>query len=114
MNIHSRYSHMGGEGILINRRPHLLKEAREVIAEVDAEACRTKRSREKRKRGRMLYSPTAMNQAFRAGFSTRGWEPAKASFWVIHNEKLLRAVHSRPSGKQKQAIEEAGHEPISS
>lgn len=114
MRIHSRYSHMGGEDILVNRRPHLLGEVREVIEEVDAEACRTKQSKEKRKQGRMLYSPGEMNRKFKEGFEARGWQQMKAPFWVTHNEKLLREIHQKPSDEQKRAIEEAGYEPISS
>lgn len=42
MKIKSRYSHLNGEEFLIVHHPQLLKDVREVVAEVDAEACRTK------------------------------------------------------------------------
>ena len=43
-----------------------------VVAEVDAEACRTKVSRERGRKGQMLYSPVDMNAAFRRGLAAKG------------------------------------------
>ena len=57
MQIKARYSHLNGEEYLLVRRQALWEEVQEVIARVDASACRTKISREKTMRGRLLYSP---------------------------------------------------------
>ena len=47
MEIKARYSHLNGEEYLLVHRPQLWKEVQNVIAEVDASACRTKVSRER-------------------------------------------------------------------
>ena len=72
MRMQAKYSHMNGEECLLVHRADLWREVREVVAGVDAEACRTKMSREKTMRGKMLYSPQDMNAAFKAGFEKRG------------------------------------------
>lgn len=114
MEIKSRYSHLNGEEFLIVHHPQLLKDVREVVAEVDAEACRTKVSKEKTMRGKLLYSPEEMNRRFKEGFEVRGWKQRRATFWVTHNDKLLNNVYRLPEEKQKRAIEEAGYTPIMS
>jgi len=61
MRIGARYSHLNGEEYLIVHRPHLRTELMDVIAQVDAEACRTKVSREKTRKGHkpiMSYNQT--------------------------------------------------------
>ncbi len=45
MRIGARYSHLNGEEYLLVHHPQLLREVEGVIAEVDAESCRTKVSR---------------------------------------------------------------------
>ena len=114
MRIEARYSHLNGEEYLIVHREHLWQEVQDVIASVDASACRTKVSRERTMRGRMLFSPGGMNQAFKDGLQARGWSERRNTFWVTSDEKLLRGIHGLPEDQQKRAIEEAGHEPIMS
>ena len=57
MKIGAQYSHLNGKEYLLVHRKKLWKEVRKVIADVDAETCKTKVSREKTMPGRMLYSP---------------------------------------------------------
>lgn len=113
MQIGAKYSHMNGEEYLIVHRNELWQEVREVVAEVDAEACRTKLSRERGQRGgKTLYSPIDMNKAFKAGFGQRGWREETRTFWVTADEKVLRGITGDSPERQKAAIEEAGHQPI--
>ena len=114
MRIAARYSHLNGEEYMLVHRKALWDEIQEVIEEVDATACRTKISREKTMRGRLLYSPGDMNIAFKRGLETRGWSERRNRFWVTDDEKLLRGIYSLPEKEQKRAIEEAGHTPIMS
>ena len=86
MQIAALYSHLNGEEYLIVHRPALWKEVQSVIAEVDAESCRTKVSQEKRKQGRTLYSPKHMNRAFKIGLEGRGWSGRHKTFWVTSDE----------------------------
>ena len=114
MRVAARYSHLNGEEYLLVHRETLWTEVRDVIAEVDAFSCKTKTSREKTKWGKTLFSPGAMNDAFKAGFRSRGWSESRNTFWVTADEKLLRGTLGLPEEEQKKRIEENGHEPIRS
>ena len=114
MQIAAKYSHMNGEEYLLVHRPRLWQEVKDIIAEIDAEACRTKVSLEQSMTGKVLYSPTDMNLSFKNGFETRGWKERRNTFWVTDDEKLLRDVYNLPETEQKQAIESVGKTPIMS
>ena len=103
---------MNGEEYLLVHRANLWREVRDVIAEVDAEACRTKVSREKTMRGKMLYSPPDMNAAFKKGFEARGWKERRATFWITDDETVLRSIHHLSEKEQRKAIRDAGLKPI--
>ncbi|MDE0153929.1 MAG: BglII/BstYI family type II restriction endonuclease [Gammaproteobacteria bacterium] len=112
MRIAAKYSHMNGEEFLLVHKPKLWQEVQDVIASVDAEACRTKVSKEITKRGRRLYSPIDMNKAFKEGLESFGWKSERRNFWVTQDEQLLRdTLHMLPE-EQKEAIKGAGLEPI--
>ncbi len=112
MRIVAKYSHMNGEEFLLVHKPRLWQEVQDVIESVDAEACRTKVSKEITKRGRRLYSPIDMNKDFKEGLESFGWKSERRNFWVTQNEQLLRdTLHMLPE-EQKEAIKSAGLEPI--
>ena len=112
MQIKSIYSHLNGEEFLLVHRPRLWEEVKQVIVSVDAEACRTKVSRERTMRGKVLYSPKEMNDAFKAEFKANGWGERRNSFYVAPDEKLLRGIYDLTDVEQKLRIEAAGYEPI--
>ena len=114
MRIKARYSHLNGEEYLLVHRKQLWQEVQEVIAEVDASACRTNISQEKNMRGKLLFSPSAMNQKFKDGLQARGWSERRSTFWVTDDDKLLRGIYGLSADEQKQAIEDAGRTPIMS
>lgn len=114
MKIAALYSHLNGEEYLLVHCKTLWEEVQSVIAEVDAEACRTKISREKRMRGQTLYSPKDMNREFKEGLDRRGWSSRHKTFWVTSNERLMRGIHGLDEVAQKEAIKGAGLEPIMS
>ena len=114
MRIKSRYSHLNGEEYMLVHHPELWKDVRAVIESIDAEACRTKVSKEKKRKGELLFSPEDMNKQFKDGFEERGWQQRRATFWVTHNERLLRNVYEMSGDEQKHEIEKAGYEPIMS
>ena len=103
MRIRARYSHLNGEEYLLVHRRALWREVRKVIAAVDAQACRTKVSEERGRVGKRLYSPVAMNRAFKAGFRARGWrEPglARTPERVLGNgRRQNHALHLRAPGE---------------
>ena len=67
MRIVARYSHLNGEEFLLVHQRKLWKEVKQVIAGIDAGACRTKVSKEKATYGKRLYSPVDLNEALLVG-----------------------------------------------
>lgn len=114
MRVGARYSHLNGEEYLLVHQQGLWEEVQSVIASVDAFSCRTKVSQEKTMMGKRLYSPEDMNESFKRGFESLGWQQRRNTFWVTDNEKLLRGIYGLSEREQKAAIEAAGHTPIMS
>lgn len=112
MKIVETYSHLNGLEFLMVHKPKLWKEIQRVIKSVDAEACRTKVSKEKTMNGKLLYSPIDMNAEFKKLLSAAKWDESRVSYWVTKNEKLIRKTLSLDAKEQKKEIEEAGESPI--
>lgn len=78
MRIVARYSFNDGENYIKENYSNLLKEVEEVIAGVEAHSLKTKESKEKTMSGRKLFSPPALNEAFKSEFAKKtGWSPVK-------------------------------------
>lgn len=73
MKIAGTYSFNGGREALETRFAAELSEVERLIESVDSEQCKTKTSREKTMPGRKLYSPRALNKAFKTTFTTQSW-----------------------------------------
>lgn len=112
MQVVETYSHLNGLEFLLVHQKTLWDEIIEVIAAVDALACKTKVSKEKTKSGRVLFSPIDMNARFKSLLSARGWCESRVSYWVTKNEKLVRKTLSMEPDAQKREIEAAGLDPI--
>ncbi len=93
-------------------KPILWKEIKAVIKAIDAEACRTKVSNEKGMKGKLLYSPIAMNANFKKLLRIKNWKESRVSYWVTKSEKLIRKTLTMASDEQKKEIEAAGEKPI--
>lgn len=74
MKIAGEFSFKEGKKIISQKHPKLLKEIMRVISRVDARQCKTKTSREKTMRGRILYNPKALNTAFKQFFQSFNWQ----------------------------------------
>jgi hypothetical protein len=68
MQIVGRYSFNGGLDFILEHYPALLQEVEAQVSAVDAASCKTKASREKTMPGKQLYSPKALNTAFKKVF----------------------------------------------
>jgi hypothetical protein len=99
---------LNGLEFLQVHKPRLWKEIKEVVASVDAQKCKTKVSREKRMKGKRLFSPKAMEK----GFSNHDWSERRASYWVTKDAKLIRKTMHMTPEQQKLEIEAAGDTPI--
>jgi hypothetical protein len=112
MKIAERYSHLGGLEILQVHNPGLWTEIVSVIEAVDAEACRTKVSKEKRMKGQLKYAPKVMNKQFSTKLTKLGWEDRRVTYWVTKEVKLIRATMTKDAKEQKAEIQAAGGVPI--
>jgi Restriction endonuclease BglII len=112
MRIVEQYSHLNGLEYLLVHKPQLWDEIQHVIAGIDAEACRTKVSKEKRTIDKVFYSPIDMNKRMSEAFAALGWGERRTSYWVTSDAQLIRKTMSMPPAQQKQEIEAAGLNPI--
>jgi hypothetical protein len=112
VRIVKHYSHLNGLEFLLVHKPKLWKEITGVIRGLDAGSCRTKVSKEKRTRDKVLYSPIAMNSALSTAFKAHGWGEQRTSYWVTSDAQLIRKTMHLPAPQQKAEIENAGLEPI--
>jgi hypothetical protein len=102
MKIVETYSHLNGLEFLIVHKPALWKEIQSVIANVDANKCKTKVSKEKRMKGDLLYSPIEMNATFKKLLRAKNWEESRVSYWVTKSEKLIRKTLPMLPAEQKK------------
>ena len=87
MKIIEKYSHLNGLEFLLVHKKYLWDEIEKVIKSIDAEKCKTKISKEKTKKGQLLYSPIDMNNSFKEKLSKLHWEESRVSYWVTKNEQ---------------------------
>jgi len=112
MKIAETYSHFNGLEFLMVHKPILWKEIQDVIAGLNAAKCKTKVSKEKTMKGKLLFSPIDMNTEFKRLLRRRDWEESRVSYWVTRSEKLIRKTLMMPTTEQKKEIEAAGENPI--
>ncbi len=116
MHIAAHYSHLNGLEYLEARKPKLLAEVYAAIAAVDAEACRTKASKEKTKPGKLVYSPSGMNQAISDHLTAclEPWESVRTNYWVCRDAATNRRIIDLPPAEQEAVITDAGFEALPS
>lgn len=108
MKIVETYSHLNGLEFLLVHKPGLWEEIRAVISSVNAKKCKTKVSEEKTMKGKLLYSPVAINAAFNRLLRAKSWKESRVSYWVTKSEKLIRKTLTLPPDEQKREIESTG------
>jgi hypothetical protein len=114
LKIAAIYSHLNGLEFLEARRRSLWSDIRAAIRAVNASACRTKISAEKRTQGTVLYSPKALNLEFHREFNARSWKAVTTHYWVCQDAATNRMIVDLPRKEQRKRIEEAGFKPIPS
>ncbi len=103
---------MNGLEYLLVHKKKLWQDVQAVIEALDANACRTKQSKEKTMPGKMLYNPVQMNLEFAALFKARGWTESRVNYWVTSDVKLIRKTLQLAPAEQKHEIESEGRKPI--
>lgn len=102
------YSHLNGYEFICVHKPALWMQIEHVIASVDANACKTKKSKEVRTKGATFYSPIEMNKRMDAGFRGFDWEERRTRYWVTRDARLIRRTMTLPEPDQKIEIEKTG------
>lgn len=108
MEIIEKYSHLNGEEYLIVHHNDIYKEIIDVIKTVDADKFRTKVSKEKTMKGRMLFSPKKLNRKFKSLFKQRNWKDMRYSYYVTTDYPVMQELITLPVEKQKEFLIERG------
>ena len=74
MKIVGIYSFNGGAEAVQKKYAKELEEIRRILAHIDTKKYKTKRSKEKTMRGKVLYSPRSLNKAISDDFLNLGWQ----------------------------------------
>ncbi len=77
MHVVAEHSHRQGRKFIEREHPKELDEILAVIRDVDAERFKTKVSKEKTMRGRLLYAPKEMNKEFEGKLGELGWKKSR-------------------------------------
>jgi len=112
MRIAASYSHLNGLEYLMVHHRDLWDEVNDVTQAIDADACKTKVSREIRTAGRVFYSPKDINAAYRDELERRGWSESRAGYSVTDDVQLIRRTLAAPPAQQRKEIEAAGRTAI--
>lgn len=113
MRIVEVYSHLNGREHILVHKKKLWKEVESVVKAIDAEACRTKVSKESRKATKgLLYSPIELNRAFKSQLDSLGWKERKVAYWVTSDAELIVKTMQLDPAVQKQEILAGGKQPI--
>ncbi|MCX7921461.1 MAG: restriction endonuclease [Clostridia bacterium] len=112
MKIVETYSHLNGLEFLLIHKPALWKELQDVISAVNAEGSRIKVSKEKKMKGKLLFSPISLNASFKQLLRSKEWHENRVSYWVTKSERLIRKTLTMLPEEQKKEIEAAGEKPI--
>jgi hypothetical protein len=112
MRIVQKYSHQNGFEYLMYHRSDLWREIEETIQAVDAEACRTKKSKEMRKAGQTLLAPKVLNKRFLEEFRKRGWEPRTTRNWLSEHLDDIKSIARLPPDEQKAYLDRLGREKL--
>jgi hypothetical protein len=69
-------------------------------------------SKEHRSKGKIYYSPIALNKAMDRGFVAHSWKEHRTRYWVTDDAQLIEQTMKLPEDEQKKRIEAAGKRPI--
>ncbi len=112
MKIAATYSHLNGVEWLKVHQPQVLNEIELAIASIDANAHKTKESKEKTMVGKKLFSPIDINQAFKVLLEKDGWSESRTSYWVTDEYDVIRKTMHMTPDEQKAVYEAQGKKPI--
>ena len=114
MQIKAVYSHLNGKEWLMVRQPLVWQDVQAVVSCIDASKHKVKLSEEKRMHGKMLFSPSSLNEAFKNELEKKNWKHSRVDYWVTDDADIIRKTLTMSRNEQKTAIEAAKKKPIPS
>jgi len=108
MKIIEKYSHLNGEEYLMVHHEDIYKEITDIINTIEADKFRTKVSKEKTMKGRLLYNPNELNREFKRFFKQKNWKDVRYSYYVTTNYSIMQELITLPLEKQKEFLIKKG------
>jgi len=108
MKIAQKYSHLNGEEYLIVHHKKLYDEIIAIIEGIDANVLMTKESKEKTMKGKMLFSPIALNRVFIERFREQQWYESRYKYYLTTDRKLMQEIVPLPYAEQRKHLIESG------
>lgn len=112
MKIGAMYSHLNGFEWIQYHQKAMWDEMKGIIQSIDAEAYRTKVSKEKTMKGKKLFSPIDLNKKIKFDFEKLGWFESRTNYWVTDRYNLITRTMHLSQDEQKKIIEEEGRTAI--
>lgn len=106
MKVAKKHSHLNGEEWLLVHEKEAYEEILAVIDAIDAEACRTKISKEKGREGEKLYSPEDLNAEFETRLGDLGWESERYYYYIAHSYQQLEAMVDMDLDEQREYLKQ--------
>lgn len=108
MKIGAMYSHLNGFEWIQYHQKKMWDEIEEVIRNIHCEDYRTKVSKEKTMKGKMLFSPGELNTRMKTDLESKGWFESRANYWVTDDYNLISRTMHLKAEEQKRLIESEG------
>ena len=109
MKIAHVYSHLNGLEYMLVRKLELWQEIQDAVKNVNASSAFVKVSREKTMMGKILLSPSKLNELFKAEFTSMGWHEVRHDYYVNEDLDTARGiVHIQDKDEQRRLIIERG------
>lgn len=112
MKIACMYSHLNGFEWMVYHKPLLWDEIKETIQSINAEEFKTKVSKEKTMKGKLLYSPDELNKALKKGFESQKWKESRTQYYVTDDDDLIKRTMPLTAKEQFGMISAEGKTPI--
>lgn len=115
MKISQKYSHLNGEEYLLVHHKKIYSEIIKTITAINASSLMSKVSKEKTRKGKLLYSPIELNKTFKKEFNKLGWSESRYKYYITTDKHMLPELINTPYSEQKKFLLSKGiKEPISS
>ncbi len=109
MKIAQKYSHLNGEEYLLIHHKKNYKEIQNIISSVNADNHLTKESKEKTRKGKLVYNPASLNQEFKKLFFKNGWAERRRDFYVSTDPDVVKKLEPLSYDEQKELLLKLNH-----